>query len=267
MNVKVSEQSQADLRVVLIRGLGRDQLHWGPLKSALDKQGLIIETPDLPGAGVLCREKAPLDLDEYCRILESQLSESELPTIVVGLSLGGMIALQWSMLRPTLFEHVIAINSSCNLSPVYWRLKVYRAWRTPGILARWNIRLKERSVYQLTCNRQPMNAELLDQWVNIQQQHPVSMITQLRQVIAAWRFSPPDADALPHLTFINSNSDRLVDPRCSLTLARHYSAPLRTHDWAGHDLPQDDPKWVAQEILQVCDKIRSSKKVALEKLM
>lgn len=47
---------------------------------------------------------------------------------------------------------------------------------------------------------------------------------------------------------LNSRSDRLVSHLCSEAIARRLNLPLRVHATAGHDLPLDDPQWVAEQI-------------------
>ncbi|MDF3831688.1 alpha/beta hydrolase, partial [Cupriavidus basilensis] len=47
---------------------------------------------------------------------------------------------------------------------------------------------------------------------------------------------------------ISSKTDRLVDPACSARLAAAWSVPHRRHPWAGHDLPHDDPAWLAATV-------------------
>ena len=73
--------------------------------------------------------------------------------------------------------------------------------------------------------------------------------TFLAQLWAATKFRPPPADPAQRfperLLVLSSAADRLVDPRCSADLARHYGAEHRVHPWAGHDLTTDDGEWVA----------------------
>ncbi|NVJ60635.1 MAG: alpha/beta hydrolase [Gammaproteobacteria bacterium] len=238
-------------RLILLRGLGRDQLHWQPLLEALHKTlpDWIIETPDIPGAGILYQQSAPLNLDDYIKPLEQQVSQSfDGTTVVLGLSLGGMLALTWAKQRPELFNRVIAVNSSSRLTTFYRRLLVYKVWKYPGALARWSMPIKENAIYHLTCNRRPMPEGLLKRWVDIQNRHPVSVVTQLRQIWAAFKFKPAPADQMPEVSIISSKSDRLVDYRCSVNLASHYKTEVIFHTWAGHDLPQDDPVWLAETL-------------------
>lgn len=235
-------------RLVLLRGLGRDQLHWQPLLAALEQTlpEWQIETPDIPGAGILYRQSAPLKLDDYIPSLEAQISPSfNGSTIVLGLSLGGMLALTWAKRKPALFSRVVVVNSSSRLTAFYRRLLVYKVWRYPGALARWSMPIKEKAIYHLTCNSHPMPKDLHDQWVKIQTIHPVSVVTQLRQIWAALWFMAPALEEVPAVSVITSKSDRLVDYKCSLDLASHYQTTPIYHPWAGHDLPQDDPEWLA----------------------
>ena len=49
------------------------------------------------------------------------------------------------------------------------------------------------------------------------------------------------------LLLLAGAGDRLVDPACSRRLARTWQVPLLEHAQAGHDLPLDDPDWVAHQ--------------------
>jgi len=42
--------------------------------------------------------------------------------------------------------------------------------------------------------------------------------------------------------------DRLVDQRCSLTLARAWQTDIAMHPEGGHDLPLDQGQWVVQRV-------------------
>ncbi|HEY1225998.1 MAG TPA: alpha/beta hydrolase, partial [Ramlibacter sp.] len=50
------------------------------------------------------------------------------------------------------------------------------------------------------------------------------------------------------LLLLGSSGDALVDPSCSMELARRWQADLRMHPWAGHDLPLDDAAWVLAQV-------------------
>jgi pimeloyl-ACP methyl ester carboxylesterase len=215
----------------------------------------LIETPDLPGAGDLHKEKSPTKLSDYIPILRRQLTNSKEQAIVVGFSLGGMLALTWAKQSPELFKHVVTINSSSAVSPFYKRLLLYRAWRQPGAIFRVTTRVKERAVYMLTCNTRPPNLATIDRWTQIQLQRPVSMANQLRQIAAAFKFMPPAASSIPPVSVIYSNADHFVSPDCSRDLIDHYSADSYIHNWGGHDLAEDDPHWLCQQLATVVNNL------------
>ncbi len=241
------------MRFILLRGLGRDQLHWTPLLNAMKKTfpDALIETPDMPGMGILYKQQSPTALADYIPILSQQLSHSDEPAVIVGLSLGGMLALTWAALEPENFTHVVPINSSCNITPFYKRLLAYKALLYPGAIFRPSIASKERAVYRMTCNTRPVDDAIIRRWTEIQTIHPVKISNQIRQVWAALKFSPPPRALLPELSIIYSESDRLVSPDCSKDLISYYNSDSYVHTWAGHDLPQDDPLWIALQLKNI----------------
>ncbi|TQV87151.1 alpha/beta fold hydrolase [Aliikangiella coralliicola] len=240
------------MRFILLRGLGRDQLHWTPLLNAMKKNfpGASIETPDLPGAGILFKENSPLKIQQYIPFLEKQLDANDEPATLIGLSLGGMIALKWAEKSPEKFNQLILINSSSRLNFFYQRLKVFNAIRYPGVIA-LNKKTKETATYKLTCNTRPVDEETIERWTKIQQQHPVKAINQLRQLIAALCYSLPPENQLPPVHILYSKADRLVSPQCSRKLVQYYGATSDSHDWGGHDLSEDVPEWVAQKLAEL----------------
>ena len=253
------------MRVILLRGLGRDQRHWQPLLEALKVEApfLKIETPDLPGAGILYRNKSPLNLSDYIPYLEEQISDSSEATILVGLSLGGMIALEWGKQYPEKFATIVLINSSSRLNFFYQRLNIWQVFKHPSVVLNTTIRQTETAIYRLTCNSES-DESVIDQWVEIQLDHPVRLANQARQVYAASKFFPPAPDLLPKIHIISSKKDTLVSPTCSLKLSKYYDAKIDYHDWAGHDLPQDDPLWVARALEKIALDSSSSNHVGFD---
>jgi pimeloyl-ACP methyl ester carboxylesterase len=251
---RIGDKGSDCVRFILIHGLGRDQAYWRPLVALLRQAypEALIETPDIPGVGILHRTPSPTHLADYLPFLEGQLANSDEQAVLIGLSLGGMLALTWAAIEPQRFRHLVVINTSSRLSPFYRRLKVYRAWRQPAAIFRFSRRAKERAIYHLICNRRPMPDDLLDEWEAIQNRHPVKITNQIRQIWAGLRFLPPDKGLLPALTVIYSKADHWVDPRCSEDLIKYYNSNSYQHGWAGHDLPQDDPQWLLNKLRCLC---------------
>jgi pimeloyl-ACP methyl ester carboxylesterase len=115
-------------------------------------------------------------------------------------------------------------------------------------------RRREQAVWSLTSRRPEADREAtVAAWSAIHQDRPVATINGLRQLWAAARYrAPAHAPEVPMLMLCGAG-DRLVNPDCSAAIARAWHATLRTHPWAGHDLPLDDPAWVADTALTWCD--------------
>lgn len=242
------------MRFILLRGLGRDQKHWKPLLAQLNKDfpEAIIETPDLPGTGVLHHLTSPLKIKDYIPHLKKQLQQplkkSANENILVGLSFGGMIALKWAETEPENFQNLVLINSSCRLNSIFQRLKILEVLKHFSLGCLFNLRKKESAAYHLTCNKRPMPETLLDDWVKIQKKHPVKNSNQLRQLFAASQLNPPKPDLIPNLHVLYSLADRMVSSKCSENLINYYNATFDQHTEAGHDLSQDDPEWISQKL-------------------
>jgi len=218
----------------------------------------MIETPDLPGAGVLYREKSPTKIRDYIPLLEKQLVFDSPHTLLIGLSLGGMVALKWAEMRPHLFHQLILINSSSRLNYFFQRIKLHQAFFYPEILLGKTIQTRESAIYRLTCNTRPVNENLIRHWCDIQQKHPVKIANQWRQIIAGANFQLPAKAKLPPVHLLYSTADRLVSEKCSLKLIDFYSATFDKHRWGGHDLPQDDPEWVVSCFTQLMERVKFS---------
>jgi pimeloyl-ACP methyl ester carboxylesterase len=124
------------------------------------------------------------------------------------------------------------------------------AW--PGladVAAHWSDAPRaERVIHRLTCNNAEALGDDLDTWSEIRRSAPVSRGNALRQLWAAARFTARAAKPACPLLILSSAEDRLVNPVCSAKVAAAWGALQREHPWAGHDLPHDDPAWVAGQV-------------------
>ncbi|MDT4885930.1 hypothetical protein FQZ97_1222250 [compost metagenome] len=100
----------------------------------------------------------------------------------------------------------------------------------------------------MTSNRVQAHEPVLQDWVAARAQRPVSAANALRQLVAAARFSAAPAAPIPKVLLLASEHDHLVDSRCSRAIASAWHRPLVMHPSAGHDLPLDDPAWVADQV-------------------
>ena len=241
---------------VLLRGLMREQRHWGSFPALLAQTlpGSVIVTPDLPGNGQQYRMDSATRVAHTVAFCRQDLLARGLapPYRLLALSLGGMVAAEWASLYPHEVQSCVLINTSMRpYSPFHQRLR----WQNYGALLRQLLlgdqASQEALILRLTSTRhQAGNAELVAQWVAFQQQYPVSRRNALRQLLSAARFRAPACRPGMPLLVLAGAQDRLVDHRCSLTLAQAWQADIAVHPEGGHDLPLDQPQWVAQQLVQ-----------------
>jgi pimeloyl-ACP methyl ester carboxylesterase len=243
---------------IFLRGLARENAHWGdfPAQFAQSLPGVALHAIDLPGNGQYWRAPSPLSLREMAACVRAQarqrLGHSQ-PCHVLAVSLGGMLALEWLRQQPEEIAGAVLINTSLKkLNPLHQRLS-WRAW--PELLAialRRDDRARERAILALTSQR-PIDAWRVEAHALAYQRHPISHANLLRQLWAAASYCPPLALPPVPVLLLNSLGDRMVAPACSQALAQHFGLPLKTHPWAGHDLPLDDPAWTIQAVADWLD--------------
>lgn len=238
---------------VLLRGLMREQRHWEdfPCIFGATLRGATVVTPDLPGNGTrngLRSATRVADMVEFCRLDLRQRGLAP-PYQLLALSLGAMVAVEWAARHPDEIACCVLINTSMRpFSSFYRRLR----WQNYAALARLlllgGIARQERLILTLTSSQGPQR--LLARWIAYQQEYPVRRANALRQLWSAARYhAPAKRPAMPMLV-LASEQDRLVDARCSISLAHRWQATIHLHPNAGHDLPLDDGQWVAMRIKQ-----------------
>lgn len=236
---------------LLLRGLGREKKHWFDFPEKLrcvDSQILCL---DLPGFGDEKKRTPPLTVQsnaEFVRqkFLSSRTSEANWG--IVGLSFGGMVALDWVHRHPQDFSKLILINSSArDVSPFLQRLSIYALYRILRSIAAKDQRIKEKEILKVISNGKGKNDALLQSMIAIASDSEVTREKILRQLWAAARYNAPDQIKIPAL-ILASLKDAMVDVRCSKALAERLKAQIKFHPTAGHDLPLDEPEWIVQQI-------------------
>jgi len=235
---------------VLIRGLARESAHWGPFTSQLQQafpESQII-CPDLPGTGKALETKSPWSIAKITDWVRAETNLSpESRCGFIGLSLGGMVVWDWLKRYPQDAAQGVLLNSSfADLSPFYHRLswKQYPKMLQIGLMR--DVRKREKTIIEMVCNCADQQS-ILEDWLEIQKQRPVTGSTIFRQLIAAATFRSGTKPSQPTL-IINSKADQLVSPRCSIKIHQRHQLPILDHDWAGHDITTDDGQWVAEKL-------------------
>lgn len=234
---------------LLLRGLARESAHWGGLIEQLRqaRPGDRYHSLDLPGTGLNNHLRAPTSIAGNRAFVARATAHLPRPLGLIGMSLGGMVALDWAQQTPNPCAALVLIGTSSTHSYPWQRLKPANWAAIARLLLSRRISAREQGILRLTSN-QPLTAAVAEAWLEIQRQRPVSRANVLRQLYAAAQFQPaPQAPAVPAL-LLASQGDRLVDWRCSQALAHAWHWPLALHPSAGHDLPLDDPQWLIGQI-------------------
>ena len=246
--------------LVLLRGLVREQRHWESfpdvLRSHLPADKIILF--DFAGNGQRNKERSATtiaDMVDDVRSYVLQRSEGQ-PVFIVALSLGAMVAVEWMNRYPQDCAGAVLISTSLRgLNPFYQRLLPSNYLTVlKSLVFSESAHQKEIRNLKLVSNiiaNDPSKSEaVIDHWVKFAKQTPVSGINGFRQLIAAMRFSlPANRPEIPMLV-LSSSADRMVSPECSVTLAKHWDLAIETHATAGHDIPLDDSRWVADKIVK-----------------
>jgi pimeloyl-ACP methyl ester carboxylesterase len=237
----------------LIRGLARESRHWDDFPRELLKHfpDARLSTLDIPGAGELVDSPTPLSVrampEAMHRKYTQQRKDGE-QAILIAVSLGGMIATAWMQQYPEDFSRAILMNTSLGgLSRFYHRLRpsaLIHLARTPVR----NIHEKEAHVLRLVCNNKDRFDKTLGLWVRLASESPISTSNALRQLLAAALYRGESSRPRCEILLLGSTNDRMVNIKCSRTIAKAWKVPLVEHPQGGHDLSSDHPEWVALEV-------------------
>jgi len=238
------------MNFVLLRGLIRHSRHWGDFISSFQQAfpRSTILTPDLPGLGQEKNARTPVTIEENVEFLKDSLSSTldYGEWVVVGLSLGGMVAAKWCEIEPDVFSKAVLMNPSSNLSPFWHRLNPKALPIFIRCFLTQDVALREKRILALTSNCNSGNEELIKSWVNIAAIDDITRSTFLRQMAAARAFRIKQFKT-PCLV-LSSDNDGIVSPQCSRKIANFLGAELYSHPQAGHDLAIDAPQWTLDKI-------------------
>ena len=246
------------MNFLLLRGLAREQRHWGDFVEVLASQtGARVHTLDLPGMGTENRRPSPANVDaivlDVRRRWLTVRAQHEGAWRLLGVSLGGMVAMAWAARFVDDFERLILVNTSAgNLSPPWRRMR-------PSVLPRLSRALletggvtRELAILRATTTRlSPERARAIaERWAELAHERPIGRRAILGQLLAASRFRAPSRVATPTLV-LGAAGDPLTHPDCARAVADHFGARLAVHPDGGHDLMLDDAAWVAARVKEI----------------
>ncbi len=238
---------------ILLRGWGRETRHWGEFPSQLRAAlpGAEVIALDLPGNGASHAAASSTNvagLVAHCRAGLAARGIAQ-PLHLLGLSLGAMTCIEWSRKYPQEVAGCVLLNTSVRpFSAFHERLKPRNYATLLRLVCGRDVRARESAILQLTSTAYGAHGAIVDEWIRFGAERPVRRMNVLRQLVAAARYRAPDtAPSVPMLVLAGAG-DRLVEPRCSESLARNWGVPFAMHPTAGHDLTLDDGRWVATQV-------------------
>jgi pimeloyl-[acyl-carrier protein] methyl ester esterase len=245
---------------LFLKGLARGQVHWDRQPKVFEAHvpGSRVHTIDLPGIGEAHGLQAPWRMAEIVEDIRGRFQElrqgpdldATQPWSILGISLGGMIAMEWITSHPREFENAVIITSSAgNVSPPWKRLlpsvgpHYIRAALTKDLVERG------RRALTVTINNEERRDELVQSYLELAGECPMPFKVIQRQLVAATGWRAPKALPIPTL-FLGSHADGMVHPSCTPALAARFAAPFRMHESAGHEIPHEDPSWIADQVAE-----------------
>ncbi|UAL44475.1 alpha/beta hydrolase [Shewanella inventionis] len=261
--------------IVLLRGLMRDSRHWYGFDERLSQRAATslfnVICVDLPGNGTLAEQKSPMVLQDYCAAVWQQIDAALIaqnkplehsPLLLVGLSMGGMLALTLAAQYPERIKQVVLINSSAaNLSPWYQRFQVGGLLaalvkvltnaiqnRVSGSHPQKPYHWLEATVLRFTSQQSAIHPQVITAWSKLRQQCHTSFGNGLRQLYASARFKCPKLTGV-RVVVVVSNQDKLAHPKCSEQLALFYRTQLHKLEDCGHDASLDKPQQLQQLLI------------------
>ncbi|WP_297892126.1 alpha/beta hydrolase [Shewanella sp.] len=248
---------------VLLRGLMRDQRHWHGFDQRLRQKGLRVLTPDLPGNGRLTHITSPLNIADYAAAVWQQIdehcSEAE-PFYLLGLSMGGMLAMEMARQRPWQIKQVFILNSSAaNLSPWYQRFNPIHAVKAIFLRKKGkDLNAIESSIVRLTSFRHCNDRQLIAHWSQLRRVSCPSLSNTWRQLWAALIYQCPATLFVP-VSVLCGDRDALVSIESSRALARHFQTELIVLAYCGHDAAIDVPAKLAHYLLALAQSVKIPK--------
>ena len=239
--------------LLLLPGLARNLRHWYGLDALLAQHFRVI-TLDFLGTG-LSKGKGATSVPELAEEAFSLLRSLHIKKIhLLGLSLGGMVALCLSAQYPQMVESQFILNSSVGglgqrrLEPDAWVAMLKSAvWKK-----QWLDKILPVSVGSRvsTARRQDIQRE----WKELERQvGALSSWVIFRHFYAATQFQASkemQTLSIPsHILY--GTEDRFVSPKNSLQLGQLLpNSRIIAIDGGGHELPVEDPQELANIVIQ-----------------
>lgn len=236
---------------ILLRGLARESGHWGDFIGLLAERVApeAVVALDLPGTGEHRNRRSPTSVPAIVAACRADLRRRGVPPPyrLLGVSLGGMVALEWSRSCPDEIAGCMVVNTSMRPHGA-WHERLRLRHGVPLALALFgrDAGRVEAAVLRATSSRPERHAQALARWIELRRSRPVTRSNVFRQLWAAARYRGGEQPPATPVRLLCSAADALVSPSCTHRLTARWQLGFDEHPHAGHDLALDDPDWLAE---------------------
>jgi pimeloyl-ACP methyl ester carboxylesterase len=255
-NSPISKRSNGSGQtVVLLHGFACSHKYWNKVVRHMPHDKYRIFTPDSLGFGMSDKpSELRYDIDDHSEALAKDiLEDTDQPIILVGHSMGAMIALRIAKQHPELVQKLVLINPPIFTSPehakrvVMGRLPLlHRVYVSKFGMTIYLVRNNLLFKYLLSVSLSKKNnlGDIVDDYFKHTRR---SFILSLRNTIFAYSMYD-DLEHIPVTTkYIYCRDDPFYDP-ASLDFFKKYSNMHAIEISGGHKIPFVNPRQVAKEI-------------------
>lgn len=238
---------------ILVRGLAREQRHWGGFPAQIRAKfpkGRVL-TLDLAGVGARSHLPSPRSIAAMAVDLRAEFQKHSdgTPAFMLSPSLGGMVMLEWLNQDATGIAGAVLINTSIKgLNPFWERMQMGALFRLAASVFVRSAEAKERLVLSVVSNHEAGRVAALPLWTKLRAESPIATRVAITQIYAAMTHEVSFPKDPPPVLIMRGMQDKLAHPRCSETLSKRIRSRLVDHPTGGHDLPMDDPEWILDQI-------------------
>ncbi len=249
----LSKPENEAITFFLLRGIGREAGHWGNtvpnhLRDSYPHARFVLM--DLPGAGRYYNKPALPTVEKMADFLRTEylglIDSIPGKKVIVATSLAGNVALEWITQYPRDFHGAILLSTSLKgICKNKDRVQSEAKKEFIDIFLINDLTERERAFLAINSNLNVNNDSLLTAWSEIQTSRPVSKGALLKQTVAGMVYRPKKGPRSIPILLIGSNKDKIVAQKCFEDIAQGLDCDLYLHPSAGHGIPIDAPKWLA----------------------
>jgi 3-oxoadipate enol-lactonase len=245
--------------VLLLAGLGQGSWTWRDVVPLLEADGRVLAR-DVPGTGSRNEEAARRSIGDMAADARDLLRTEGIERAhVVGLSMGGYVAMTLALDEPALVRSLVLIGTGGG-GPDRVRRPAHVAAAFSDALATPYEEFSRRTMpYTFAAGWTEAHPERFEQILAARLERPTSYDTIEAHAIACYDFYDSGIDAerihIPALV-VHGDQDLIIPVENGRRLARRLpNAEYVELEGRGHNLPLEDPETVSQLILEFVERV------------